>query len=232
MRIFSVVQVVVAKISDSPLTLHIQALGMTATSGWTNPRLDNSEDPNPQDAVLEFSFEADRPTGPALQVLTPIMASVDVKPKNGADAVVVNARTNSITVHAAEFITPPEAGKGLTTLMVGEEHPPTTLPAIEEHPTTFALGEEHPPTTLPLIEEHPTTFAVGEEGPTTLFPGEEGATTHLFGEENPTTQRFGEEGPHTDPRLDDPALPRGGFTTQVMGEEMTPGGGFGPFGGL
>src|SRR5436189_127636 len=141
MRIYSVNQVVVVRTSESPLTLTIHAMGMASTSGWTNPRLDPSGDPNPQDAILEFSFEADRPTGLSLPVLTPIQTTVEIKPQNGAYAVIVHARTNSVTVHASAFMGPvqpaPAAQAMFTTLAVGEENPP---------PTTLAVGEEHPTT--------------------------------------------------------------------------------------
>ncbi|NES83254.1 MAG: hypothetical protein F6K10_18615, partial [Moorea sp. SIO2B7] len=63
MKVFRVSQVSVIKVSESPLVLSIQADGLAATSGWTNPRLDNSADPNPDDSVLEFSFDADKAHG-------------------------------------------------------------------------------------------------------------------------------------------------------------------------
>ena len=56
MKVFKVLRVSVTKITESPLKLSIQAEGLTATSGWTNPRLDNSVDPNPDDSVLELSL--------------------------------------------------------------------------------------------------------------------------------------------------------------------------------
>ena len=125
MKIFRVLQVSVIKVSESPLTLSIQAQGLAATSGWTNPRLDNSADPNPDDSILEFNFDADRPSGISLPVLSPIMATVDFTPSNGADAVIVTARTNSITVHAGEFINPGDSPAQPTTLAFGEEEPST-----------------------------------------------------------------------------------------------------------
>ncbi|MEM9264446.1 MAG: hypothetical protein AAGA46_02880 [Cyanobacteria bacterium P01_F01_bin.13] len=244
MKILQVTQVTVIKHSESPLQLSIQVSGLTATSGWQNPRLDNSADPNPKDAVLEFSFDADRPTGTVLQVLTPISASVEVTPSNGADAVIVSARTNSITVHASEFITsvptPP------TTLAIGEDKLPITTLAIgEEDPmvSTRALGEEGPPVTTQALGEEgpfPSTRALGEEGPpvSTQALGEEGPfpSTRALGEEGPpvSTQALGEEGPSTR-ALGEENPP---ITTLAIGEEdpMTdprvddPSGWGGPFG--
>ena len=196
MKVFRVLQVSVIKISESPLKLSIQAQGMTATSGWTNPRLDNSVDPNPDDAVLEFSFDADKPTDISLPQLTPIMATVDFSPTNGADAVIVSSRIDSITVHASEFVTPGQEGP--TTYALGEEGPPqaTTLAyGEEEGPSTRAVGEETAPPNS--YGKEPTTLALGEEGPpqaTTLAYGEEeGPTTRAVGEEGPTTYALGEE---------------------------------------
>lgn len=190
MKLFQVTDVRVMKRNESPLQLYIQVSGLAASSGWTNPRLDNSADPDPEDGVLVFSFEADRPTGISLPVLTPIAADIEVTPNNGADAVVVVARTNQLVVHASCFMAaqPPE----FTTLAVGEEGPP---------PTTLAIGEETPPTTLAIGEEgpFPSTRAFGEENPpTTLAIGEEGPlpSTRALGEEDPvTTLALGEENP-------------------------------------
>ncbi|NET58648.1 MAG: hypothetical protein F6K47_21580 [Symploca sp. SIO2E6] len=229
MKVFRVLQVSVIRVSESPLVLSIRAEGLAATSGWTNPRLDNSVDPNPDDSVLEFSFDADKPSGISLPQLTPIMACIDFEPSNGADAVIVSARINSITVHAAEFIKPGEQRPQPTTLAIGEEEPTTqalgeespqqatTLAYGEEEPrlTTQALGEEEPqPTTYAVGEEgpqQPTTYAVGEESPqqpTTYAVGEESPqqTTLALGEEEPTTKAVGEEGP----------------TTMAIGEEGSP----------
>jgi hypothetical protein len=168
---------------------------MAATSGWTSPNLDNSVDPNPADAVLELSFEATRPQGIVLQVLSPISVSLDVQPSAGADAVIVSARTNSITVHSSEFIdqdmaAPARGAGGMTTMAIGEEG---NRPGM----TTLAMGEEgHQPV---------TTYALGEEGRPPQW-----LTSRPFLEETlPTTHAFGEEGrpPITSPASDDPVPP-------------------------
>ncbi|WP_287518329.1 hypothetical protein [Okeania sp. SIO2C2] len=249
MKVFKVLQVSVIKITESPLKLCIQAEGLSATSGWTNPRLDNSADPNPDDSVLEFSFDADKPSDVSLPRLTPIMATVDFTPTNGADAVIVSARINSITVHAGEFITPGQISSQPTTLAYGEEEPQFTTQAVGEEgpqPTTLAYGEEGPqPTTLAYGEEgpqlisqaQPTTLAYGEEEgpqPTTQALGEEGPqpTTQALGEEGPqpTTQALGEEGPQPttqalgeeEPQATTLAYGEEGPTTYAIGEESGP----------
>jgi hypothetical protein len=235
MRIFSVTEVTVTKISESPLVLSIAASGLASSTGWTHPRLDGSGDPNPGDQVFEFSFEADRPGGISLPVLTPIHAQGEARPPAGADAVIVHARTNSITVHASEFLSPAPAttrplAEEATTMMMGEEGGTTTTARFgEEIATTFRVGEEDIATTFVVGEETgstsfrgeedppPTTARFGEEIHTTLRVGEEGDLTTFRFEEG-STMRFGEEGPTTDPRLDDPVGPAGG--------------GFDPFGGF
>ncbi len=233
MKLFQVTQVRVLKQSESPLTLCIQVSGLAASSGWTNPRLDNSADPNPADAVLVFSFEADVPTGVRLPVLTPISAAIEVTPANGADAVIVSARSNELVVHASCFLSP--APPNFTTLALGEEGPMMPPPVIgpEEPVTTLALGEEGPfPSTRALGEEgpFPSTRALGEESPpTTLAIGEEGpiGTTKAVGEEEQvTTLALGEEGPvgTTEAVGEEEQV-----TTLALGEETGWGGPFGRF---
>ena len=194
MKLYSVTQVAVTKVSEQPLRLFIQADGLASTTGWKNPRLDGSGDPNPADAILEFSFEADRPTGIVLQMLTPISAALQVDPPNGAEAVTVIARTNQMTVHVSNFQSPtPQPGVVMTTLAVGEEGGPFT---------THRYGEEFPPY---------TTLMLGEETHPTFIHGEGHASTWRAGEEGVTTRAIGEEGPTTNPQLDDPAGPFGRF---------------------
>jgi len=155
MKIYQVTSVIVYRVSENPLTLSIHASGLAATSGWSNPNLDNSQDPNPKDDVHEFAFDATKPNGIVLEVLTPISAALDFKPKKGASAVVVSARTNSITVHASEFVDGPRnvsamMAANMTTLAIGEENHPfpwpkwPTMRAPQGEHTTFAFGEEHP----------------------------------------------------------------------------------------
>ena len=94
------------------------------------------------------------------------MATVDFEPSNGADAVIVSARINSITVDAGEFLNPGDSPAQPTTLAFGEEEPQFTTYALgEEEPSTRAAGEESQPTTHAVGEEQPefTTLAIGEE---------------------------------------------------------------------
>jgi hypothetical protein len=235
MKIFQVVEVAVLKIDKQ---LHIFANGMAATTGWTNPRL-TADDPNPDDAVLEFAFEADRPSGVSLPVLMPISTSLTIDVEKDVDGVIVKARSNSVTVHVSEFQTgsPVPPRPPITTQVPASEGPLTTLRLGEEGPpmTTLRLGEEGPPTTmLRHGEEDPPFTTMG------IVPGEEDPITPFRGE-GLTTFRFGEEGPlGTDPRVDDPAGPlaNGGLTTLALGEEGGPidprmfGGGGSPFGGF
>jgi hypothetical protein len=225
MQILQVNQVIVTKISESPLRIQVQAMGLASTGGWKNPRLDNSGDPKPSDAVVELSFEADRPSGVVIQVLSPISATIDLAPKGPVDAVIVKARSNGITVHASDFV----GNVPLTTMAIGEEGSGTET-AHQAAVTTLAMGEESPfPTFVSQGGEHPY--------PTLKLPGAEQPypTTKALGEEAPipTTHFQAEEGgiPWTSPKIDDPTAPNIGLTTLALGEEGgagLPGGG--PFG--
>ena len=68
------------------------AMGQTRSSGWTNPRLVQGKD---EDGLAVFSFEADKPTGPVLDVLAPIVVSTILRPDPGTRGVKVNSETNS-----------------------------------------------------------------------------------------------------------------------------------------
>lgn len=200
MLIYSVTQVYVVQ-NEDPKKLTIHAAGLTATTGWTNPRLvpvEVSVPERPLDpAVLQFNFEADRPKGISLPVLTPIQASLEITPEGPVDAVTVHAHTNSVTVHVSSFAAPAAVsaaargaqaiGQAPTAQIAGAEYDPTntgpTAPIppgehayaytnpVYERTTTFAVGEQY--TTLVVGEEHLTTLAVGEEV-TTFIVGEEG----------------------------------------------------------
>lgn len=73
------------------------AFGLTRSSGWTNPRLVQEKDDN---GLAVFSFEADAPAGVALDVLTPIVASVIFSPGAAISGVKVTAETNAVSQHA------------------------------------------------------------------------------------------------------------------------------------
>jgi hypothetical protein len=86
----------VAAIAISSRVLFVTAIGKTRTSGWKNPSLD----PRvyimpPADGYQEFEFRATPPTGPVLQVLTPIAAEyVWTNPPRWVKGVRVYAETN------------------------------------------------------------------------------------------------------------------------------------------
>jgi hypothetical protein len=207
MKIYRVNSIAVYK---SGQHLIIQATGLASSSGWTNARL-LSDEANPADKVLEFSFEADPPGGISLPVLFPMIASVTVE-AGDAEAVLVRARTNDVTAHASEFHSLPlsrdrdakalgqataTGQQALTTLMLGEEEPPTAVQA----------GEHVPFTT--------TGIFAGEEGHWPFPP----LTTLRLGEETGPIGPLG-----TDIRLDDPAatFASSGLTTLMLGEEGRP----------
>lgn len=182
MKIFSVHSVMVTKLSDSPLAFYIQAQGLVASTGWTNPKLDNSADPDPDDRIYDFIFEAERPSGVSLPVLNSIQATITIQPKSDVDAVIVSSRTNSITIHSSQFMTLDSKTGQITTLAIGEEASPNS-PTPEDR-TEFAANTSRKPTTL----------AIGEEG---HYP------KLVVGEHQLPTYKFGENGPITDIRVED-----------------------------
>jgi hypothetical protein len=165
MKIYSVTSVSVIKVSEEPLTLHIQAYGRVSSTGWTNVRLEAATVAK-GDTVLDFTFEADAPTGITAPVILPVTAAHNLHSKTAVDAIIVTSRTNSITVHASEFLTHSAAAA-------------LAQPALQGvHPATPLYGAGHVPSN-PI-----TTFIVGEEGPTWLIA--ENHPTNIFVEHHPT----------------------------------------------
>ncbi|AXQ27863.1 hypothetical protein D0B54_03855 [Solimonas sp. K1W22B-7] len=177
MLIYRVLDVVVVRQEGK---LVVMASGLASSTGWTHPKLDNSHDPNPKDKIAEFTFEATPPAGPALQVITPIAATAVID--DAIDAVLVKARTNSISVHVSEFVSqqvgassPANPGLRALSLRAGPSNGLTPIPPDGgdgwppyprwpfpgwppiprwPHPKTLAIGEEHGPwTTSPLIDD-------------------------------------------------------------------------------
>lgn len=200
-RLFSISNIRLAVLESNPPQLSVAVTGLSTTSGWKNVELVPLEKTLSPDGILDLDFVGEPPTGIAMQILTPVAASMvwtqDVERLVG---VKVYSRSGDVTRLRLEL------AKGITematTLAVGEEGP---------SPTTMALGEETP---------FPKTMRVGEEGPT--FAWGEGAKTMRVGEEGPTpvwgegpkTMRVGEEGPklahgETSPLVDDPKGPMG-----------------------
>jgi hypothetical protein len=205
MQILSVLSVIVAKLSGNSLLVF--AVGRVPTTGWTHPRLDRVPSTIPDDRVLEFDFNADPPTGPSGDVVLPITASVEVNPDHPVDAVIVKSRTNSIVVHATEFVS--GLGGPITTFMIGEEIPLINWQAAPASPVA-PTG-----TTGPSAAVAPVRGAQSALSVTTFIVGEEGWTSLPFIEEENPTAHAGES--WTDPRVDDPAArgsgrgPFGGF---------------------
>ncbi|MGB8191667.1 MAG: hypothetical protein WCF67_07100 [Chitinophagaceae bacterium] len=81
-----------------PPTLLIHADGVTRTAGYKDPRLEPYVYIQPPpDGIYDFSFVADKPSGPVADVLTPVEADYkwDNYPKD-LKGVRVHAETNEI----------------------------------------------------------------------------------------------------------------------------------------
>ena len=205
MKIYRVTSVAVYR---SERHLIVQAAGLASSSGWANARL-TADDANPADKVLEFAFEADPPNGISLPVLFPMIASVTVE-NDDAEAVLVRARTNDVTVHATEFQSLKRDRDAASISQLAARDPQVL--------TTLALGEENPPELGRGGERSPfTTMAIipGEGGPWPFPP----LTTLRFGVETGPIGPLG-----TDIRVDDPAasFASSGLTTLMLGEEGRP----------
>ena len=162
MKIYFVTSVSVIKVSEEPLTLHIQAYGRVSSTGWTNVRLEPAA-PVKGDRVLDYSFEADAPTGITGPVVLPVTAGLTIESKHAVDSIVVTSRTNSITVHASEFINhDPSAAPPQPAIQMQGIHPQGAGPQYGpgQHPhypiTSYIVGEEGP--TWPFTEHHWPTY--------------------------------------------------------------------------
>ncbi len=185
---------------SNPPQLAVFAGGMVGTPGWTGLELNPLEKKLSADGILDLEFVGEPPTGPVIQVVTPVSAhAVWTEDVDRLVGVKVYSRTNEVTRLVGQA-----APQQPTTPAIGEE----TMPAgaFTGRLTTDAIGEENPsPTTFAPGAENPfpTTFALGEENP---FP-----KTLLFGEEGPKTIALGEEtGPfvqETGPGFEDPGFP-------------------------
>jgi hypothetical protein len=154
MQIYVLTHVTVLRQKDSSLVVH--AHGLTSAPGWKNVRLSGPRPPNPEDAILTFDFEGERPGAPFPNLLTHVSASIVWPSGNGVDAIVVEARINLIAVHASRFST---QGAALTTT------PPfgagSALTSHSSEPSFGAEGftQQH----LPLGEGAPMRAFFGRE---------------------------------------------------------------------
>ena len=107
MKIYRVTGAVVVRTEQG---LIVQASGLSATAGWTSITL-KLDDPTPEDRIVELALEGTPPSGLAIQVLTPVSASL-VVPAENVDGVLIKSRTNSIEVHVSEFQTATDYNTG------------------------------------------------------------------------------------------------------------------------
>jgi len=77
--------------------LHLSAQGTVPTSGWSSPRLTARIyiEP-PADGIQDFDFVAAPPTGPALEVLSPIATSIATMVESWFRGVRIHAKHNTL----------------------------------------------------------------------------------------------------------------------------------------
>lgn len=196
-RVYSVNGIQLALTKSNPPELLITAAGTVVSTGWNDIALVPLEEELSADGILDLAFVGTPPEEVFVAFPVQAVAHHVWKDAEKIVGVKVHARTNELTRLLVEHGIGGHGG--ITSLVFGEESPPTTqiageaqggrpspaaaadpigaktFAAGEEHMTTFAVGEEHQP---PI-----TTFVYGEEGPThflgetpTFFPGEHGAS--------------------------------------------------------
>lgn len=100
-KIYRIDDVTAKKTKMMPPTLHVDASGMTTTSGWTGGALTEVVYITPPaDGIQDFGFVADPPTGIVLQVLTPIRASWSGECAAWVTGVRVTSETNAVEASA------------------------------------------------------------------------------------------------------------------------------------
>lgn len=97
--VMKVVDVDLKILKSNPPQLHISAIGLVNSGGWTNPRLEPRVYIQfPPDGIQDFDFVADPPKGTVIQVVLPIAASElwENPPLDLLKGVRVHSATNSI----------------------------------------------------------------------------------------------------------------------------------------
>jgi hypothetical protein len=99
-KIREVTEVHLSVLESFPPKLRIAAAGTVPTGGWSNPALQpHIHIQPPPDGIHDFDFVADRPTGPAPQVISPILATyIWEELPEGVKGVRVHALQNVKTV--------------------------------------------------------------------------------------------------------------------------------------
>lgn len=89
--------------------LLIAAEGQVPTSGWSDGELSEYiYVVPPEDGIYEFDFVAKPPSGPVIQVVSPIFASDMTKWHRGIKGIKVYAAENSVTVRLLTIAAPPK----------------------------------------------------------------------------------------------------------------------------
>ena len=98
MHILKVIDVDTSLMKSNPPILVINAYGVVATLGWSNPRLEPRYYIEfPADGIQDFDFVADPPTGMVPQVITPIAAQIEWdNPPEELKGVRIHAQTNNV----------------------------------------------------------------------------------------------------------------------------------------
>lgn len=84
------------ELSSASVTGRVRVIttGSVPTSGWADPELMDTPNP-PRDGSIHLDFVATAPTGPVLQVITPVGAERTLQASAGTVCIVVHAAGTS-----------------------------------------------------------------------------------------------------------------------------------------
>jgi len=182
-QLLSISDITMGILKSDPPKLSVTVTGFASTSGWSDPELKPKEKTLSPDGILDLDFVATPPDGIALQVLTPVTASLiwedDVDRLIG---VKVYSRTEDQIQFLQQVMA--SATSGLTSLT---PLPPGVGPIPLPRPWP-PIPFPWPPRPWPPFPWPPrTTLAIGEENPPT-FPLGEGGTGPFFRESDPRVE--------------------------------------------
>jgi len=100
--VLKVIDVQLTLLKSFPPQLHITALGLVGSAGWTNPRLlPRFYIDFPKDGIQDFDFAADPPKGISVLPVLPIAASEfwENPPLDKLRGVRIHSSSNSVEAH-------------------------------------------------------------------------------------------------------------------------------------
>jgi len=101
--VYRVDEVYVEHLKTSQINLHIHVIGVVDTSDWRDPEL-VLHTVKPGDIRRVFDFMAQPPSGPSLQVITPIDYSINIPKRPDFHEIEISSFANNIEVAFEDLI--------------------------------------------------------------------------------------------------------------------------------